>query len=117
VLKSSLADISVRNRAEYGLGMVLEKLAQSREGAEAAALHKAAFLQYYNIVNPATSEVPDPFWVKEAGLAAARMKEEDKDWEGAINIYNRLATLLPPLRPTLEKKMDKAREQMRVEKG
>jgi TolA-binding protein len=115
VLKSPLADVTVRNRAEYALGMVLEKLAQSREGPEGTSLYKSAFERYYNIVN--SVEAADPFWLKEAGLAAARMKEEQKEWESAINIYIRLSTLLPPLRPAMEKKMDKAREQMRVEKG
>jgi TolA-binding protein len=115
VLKSTVADVSIRNRADYGLGMVLEKLAQSRDGAEATTFSKTAFEQYYKIVN--SPEASDPFWVKEAGLAAARMKEEQKEWEAAINIYSRLATLLPPLRPAMEKRMEKAREQLRVEKG
>ena len=56
-------------------------------------------------------EKPDPFWVKKAGLEAARLTESAQEWTQAIKIYERLRELMPALGPTLDKKAAKAAEQ------
>ena len=74
---------------------------------------------YLNVVygnNLRDGEKPDPFWLKEAALAAAKIAETQKKWERAIDLYSRLQQMLPPLREGLEKKIALAREQLAVEK-
>ena len=62
-------------------------------------------------------EAPDPFWLKEAGLAAGKLAEYRQQREVAINIYKRLEAKLPPLRDLLEKRIDAVKaEQMKFEK-
>ena len=110
---ASATDVSTRSQAEVGLGLVLERQSSS---PETPALLKAAFDHYYNVVigkNLLPGETPDPFWTREAGLAAARLAEDQRRWEVVVNIYNRLLSVLPPMRPALEKRIEKAREQLR----
>jgi TolA-binding protein len=112
IVPGSPADIAARSQAEVGLGQVMEQLAKTLD----AALWKAAFNYYYNVVsfkNLREEEKIDPHWYKEAGLAAARLAEEHQQWEVAMRIYTRLIEVLPPLRPSLEKKIERAREQLR----
>jgi TolA-binding protein len=111
------ASISARSQAEIRLAMAKEKLAQTLPAPEGETLRKAALDHYLNIVygkSPVlqNGEKPDPFWLKEASLAAARMAEEQQDWTLAIHLYQRLINVLPPLRPALEKRIQKAREQL-----
>jgi TolA-binding protein len=106
------AGIAARSQAEVGLGQLLEQFAKTLD----PALRTNAFNHYYNVVsgkNLREDETVDPYWYKEAGLAAARMAEENQQWDIASRIYGRLVEVLPPLRLALEKKIDKAREQLR----
>ena len=83
-------------------------------------LLSAALEHFYNVVlgsGPLAQTEPDPLWVREAGFAGARLAEERRRWKIAVGIYERLASLLPPLRPRLQDKIDKAREQLRLEGG
>jgi hypothetical protein len=78
-------------------------------------LWRAAFESYYSVADPRhlrDGEKLDPYWFNIAGLAAARLAEEHQEWETAIRIYARMIEALPPLRPSLEKKLEKAREQL-----
>jgi TolA-binding protein len=114
------AEVKVRWQAEMGLAQVLERLVQSRPAPENSALLKAAFDHCYNIVSGKSlrdGESPDPFWLKEAGLTAARLAEEQKQWAVAANVYERLRSVLPSLAPLLERRMEKIREQSRPEKN
>ncbi|HYV31708.1 MAG TPA: tetratricopeptide repeat protein, partial [Candidatus Binatia bacterium] len=118
VITHPLADVSVRSLAEFGLGHALELSAFGKAPAESAALLEAAFYHYYRIVlgdNLRDKERPDPFSMERAGMAGARLKEEQKQWSVAINLYQRLQQVLIPLRPRLEEKINKAREQSRNE--
>jgi tetratricopeptide (TPR) repeat protein len=108
------ADVSTRCQAEMGLGLVLEKEAALQKAPEKTAALKEALDHYLNIVYGKgldEGEELDPVWLKEAGLAAARLAEELKQWDVAMKLYERLATALPPLRPAMEKKIERAREQ------
>jgi len=111
ILNSPVADISARSQARVGIGKILERLAVTVE----PILWKAAFESYYSVVNPADlrpGEKLEPYWFKEAGLAAARLAEEHQEWETAVRIYIRMIDAIPALRPALEKKLEKAREQI-----
>ena len=119
VLLSPNADVKDRSQAEMGLALALKEMARLTP-AQAGVLLDAAFLHYTNILyekNLRDGEVPDPFWLKEAGLAAAKLAEGRRQWEAAINIYKRMLAKLPPLRALLEKRIQSAGEQWRLEKS
>ncbi|MCS1407531.1 MAG: Outer membrane protein assembly factor BamD [Verrucomicrobia subdivision 3 bacterium] len=102
VIKHSEADITTRSQAEVALGMVLDRQAEQVTGAASASLRNKALQHYLNIVylrNLRDGEVPDPYWLKEAGLKASALVEAEQDFETGIELYERLAELLPPLRP------------------
>ena len=118
VLTNALADSSTRALAEFGLARALESMADNpatgRTSPEGAALLQGAFEHYYNIVIN-DREVPDPIRLRDAGLAAARLKEEQRQWPVVITIYQRLQDQLPPLRAKLQDRIDRAREQLQRE--
>lgn len=119
VMSAPLADVAARSQAAVGAGNVMRAQAQLA-GTDAPVLWQLALDQYLNVVygnNLRDGEKPDPFWVKEAALAAARIAEAQKKWERAIDLYRRLQQLVPPLRAGLEKKIDFAREQLGAEKN
>ena len=114
------ADVATRSKAEVGLAIVLEKMAEKKTDPEQTEIFKAALGHYTNLVygnNLRAGERPDPFWLKEAGLAAARLLEVQKQWAVAINLYQRLGEMVPPLHATLKLKIEKAREQLELEKN
>jgi TolA-binding protein len=122
VLSFTNADIAVRSQAEVGLGLVRERQAQLTPAPANAELWKSARTHYLNVLygknlNVNNQEKASLFWQKEAGLAAASLAEQLKDWSSALSIYKRLISLAPPLGPFLEKKLEKAREQARLGKG
>jgi hypothetical protein len=114
-----LADVTTRSRAEFGLAKALEAQAGGGSAPDSAGFRSAAFEHYYNIAmgsNLRSGEESDLNWVKEAGFAAARLAEEQRQWKVALNIYKQLYELLPPLRPRLQDKMDKVNEQLQRKK-
>ena len=96
VVGLSTADIACRNQAEVGLGKILE-----RRGELIPAL-----VRYRKVLD---AEDSDPFWVKEAGLSAARILEAREEWDSASKVYERIGRILPALSPVLEKKIASAR--------
>jgi TolA-binding protein len=115
VLNSPVADVAARSQVRVGIGQILERLAAIADAAEARTLRTQAFESYYSVINPADlrpGEKLEPYWFKEAGLAAARLAEQNQQWETAARIYMRLIEALPSLRPTLERKLQNARDQI-----
>jgi tetratricopeptide (TPR) repeat protein len=109
----STARVEPRSQAEIGLGIVLEKHAQLRPEAEQGALFGRALEHYLRVLygkNLRDGEQPDPYWVKQAGLAAANLAEARKQWDQAVGIYRRLQAEIPALRTRLERKIEQARE-------
>jgi len=111
------ADVSTRSLAEFALGQVFER--QARLAVGDTNLLAAAFDRYYQVYsssqeNLGDGERADPWLVKEAGLNAARLAEERGDWNVAAAIYQRLRERFPPLRRSLEKKHQRATEQVQV---
>lgn len=114
VMAAPLADVAARSQAEWKLAGVFEKIAAARPLAEQPGLLQTARDHYLNIVygtNLREGERPDPFWVERAGLAAARLLESLQQWDNAVQLYQRLHDQLAALRPSLEKRIEKAREQ------
>ena len=96
------ADAVAKAIATIGLGLVAEKEAQDQTGAaKAAGLARALGLYLDVFYDDDLTKSEDPrgvFWVKEAGLDAARLAESLKQWSQAAGIYADLAKSLPPLR-------------------
>jgi len=120
VVLSPQAGFAVRSQAKVALGTVIENLAAQASGAERAALLKLALGHYLDVFFYEKmlrgGEQPDWFWVRRSGQEAARVAELLGDWEQALNVYQSLIKLLPPLQVTLEKKMARAQEQLDLEK-
>jgi len=122
VTNAASADVSTRSQAEVGIGLVLKQQARLalEEGrkAEAAGLLDAALNNFLHVIyTTREGETPDPFWVKEAGLAAVAILEEQGKWKPALKVYQRLGEMIPELRPALEKKILNAREKDTLENG
>ncbi|MBI5775287.1 MAG: tetratricopeptide repeat protein [Verrucomicrobia bacterium] len=105
------ADFAARALAELGLANVLEKQSQPAAALE----HYQNVLYYEKILRD--GEQPYARAVKEAGLAAGRLLEEQQKWEDAVKIYQRLAGELPALRAALDKKIEKLGERLRATKN
>lgn len=114
------ASIATRSQAQVGIGLALEKSAQRKTEEEQTTLLKLALGNYLDVAyqkNLREGESPDLFWVKKAGLEAARVAESLGEWTQAMNMYRRLEVLLPPLKEMLEKKIAKAQEYLEQRKN
>ncbi len=116
VIESPLADFAARANARVGLGVVLEKAAETAAPADKAALQELALNQYLDVFfydkTIREGETPSWFWIRKAGLEAGRLAEALQQWEPAVHVYERLAQLLPPMKPTLDKRIARAREKL-----
>ncbi|MFN7138582.1 MAG: tetratricopeptide repeat protein [Limisphaerales bacterium] len=99
VLDSPHADLQARSLARLGMGKVFE----------AAGQPLVAWEHYAKLLYIGDDEDFDAKCVKEAGLAAAKLCENDGQWEQAMNVYRRLLLLVPSLKPAVEKKMASVR--------
>jgi hypothetical protein len=118
-LKSELANAKCRSIAEVGLAKVLEKQAKQASTAERTNLLNEAIGHYWKVVDGQVlgeNEDADPYWLKEAAMAAARLAEELQRWDEAANLYQKLARWAPPLRKTWELKLERL-EQLRSQLG
>jgi len=121
VVNSAQAGIAARSQARVGLGRVAEVQAGQKVGVDRIALLKQALNQYLDaflyekILRD--GEQPDWFWVKNAGLEAARVAEVLEEWSQAVNIYRSLQKLLPPLHASMEKRIIRAQERLASEKN
>jgi outer membrane protein assembly factor BamD (BamD/ComL family) len=119
VLLSPNASYATRSQARVALGVVAESQGALKTGVEKTALLKFALGQYLDAFfyekTLRDGEQPDWFWVKKAGQEAARIAETLGEWSQALNVYQSLQKLLPPLQASLEKKIMRAREQLALE--
>jgi TolA-binding protein len=113
-LDTNLANVTCRSMAEVGLARVLEAQARQASPTERTNLLNEALRHYRYVVdgkNLGEHEVADPYWVKEAAVGAARLAEEQQQWDVASNLYKRLIDeLAPPLRKNWELKLEKLRQ-------
>jgi len=86
---------AARCQAEVGLGLVAEREHNP----------KLALTHYCNVVdNKYGPGNIDPYWMERAGEFAARLCEDMQHWGEAAKVYERVAEVVPALRPLLEKK-------------
>jgi tetratricopeptide (TPR) repeat protein len=94
------SDVTARSQAEFGLGLV----EQGRHHPDDALNHFLKVVFPPSEVVDETKEKPDPVWVKEAGVAAWQMCEDNKDFTAAENIYERVKAVVPTLGGEMEEK-------------
>ncbi|MDW8308151.1 MAG: tetratricopeptide repeat protein [Verrucomicrobiales bacterium] len=114
VMSAPVAGPGARSEAQVGLALMLEEMARGEPATNQPALLRAALnhcLDVLYLKNLREGESPDWFWVKKAGLEAGRLAERLGEWSVAVNLYRRLQELMPPLRESLERKIQRAREQ------
>jgi tetratricopeptide (TPR) repeat protein len=90
-------DVTARSEAEFGLGLVAERQHQPRE----------ALLHFSNILYDPDTRHADPAWVKDAGVKAATLLEEQHDWPGAEKVYQRVMEVVPSLRLEMQKNIER----------
>ena len=107
VVASPYAGVSLRSRAQIGIGRVLEKKAETASADTRKALLDQALKNYLDVFETsygnglANRESADAFWVKKAGLQALPLLSADSC---PTNFFTRMEVLLPPLKEALEKK-------------
>jgi tetratricopeptide (TPR) repeat protein len=94
-LPRAQADASACGQARFGLGQVAKLRGQPEE----------ALLHYLEVVegDPRDS---DPYWIQQAGVAAAELTEAKKDWITAANVYNRVKRVVPSLAADMDKRIE-----------
>ena len=111
------AEFPDRAEAEMGLGLVLENQSRLFNGTNRTTLQRRALDHYLNVVYGNTrreNEPADMFWVKRAGVERALpLAESLQAWDQVARLCETLATQLPSLQPTLEKRRTRAEEQLR----
>ena len=116
VLNLPQASVAARSQARVGLGLVAEKQAHKKDGAEQAELLRQALEDYLDVClgkELRGGEQRDLYWVRDAGLKAFTVASEDlNDWPQALNICTNLAETFPQLRSVFESKILKAREHL-----
>jgi tetratricopeptide (TPR) repeat protein len=90
-------DVAARSQAEYGLGLIAERRHQPQE----------ALLHYCNVLYDTDTVHADPVWIKEAGVKAAALYEEQKNLPGAMKVYQRVQDVVPSLRDQMQKNIDR----------
>jgi TolA-binding protein len=115
VIDSPRANQTARCIAKVGLGLVFEAQAEGKTGEQQTALFKQALTSYVEVFYDESGK-PDVFWIKESGLNAGRMAEKLGMWPQAINVYERLKEMLPPLSAFFETRIRKAQEHLATAK-
>ena len=97
---------SARHEATASLGLVLEKLADTRVGLERYTLLQAALNRELDVVYRRNTQGPaEGSWLKRAALAAGRISESLGDAEATARLYKRLAVEVPTLRATWQARL------------
>ncbi len=114
-LTSPLATVNVRGNAELGIAAVFEKRGARASGQEKSEFLNEALRRYLYVFEGRhlrQGDVGDPALVKESGLAAARLAEEQGRWEVAASVYSRLMNLLPPMRVIVETRLQRVHQML-----
>ncbi|MBU3664465.1 MAG: tetratricopeptide repeat protein [Chthoniobacterales bacterium] len=68
-----------------------------------------ALAAYHDVLSKPPQQSADLFWFYKAGLEAARLLEEQKDWPAAIAVYDQLAAVKGPQREELAQRARRLR--------
>lgn len=111
---SPKGDVVVRSQAKYGLGLVIERQAAALPAAEKSAALEGALNHYLDIFYGKIlreGEAGDPYWTKEAGMAAGKLLESSGRAKEAVSVYRRMQQMLPAMHDMLEKRIQSLHEQ------
>jgi TolA-binding protein len=112
VTNAGLADVTTRSQAEFGLGQVLEKMAEQRTNR--IELINGALGHYLDVVygrRLRKGEDPDPLWVSRAALAAGTLATDRlQRFDEAERLYQEMIKTMPSLRATWEKRLNAIRQ-------
>jgi tetratricopeptide (TPR) repeat protein len=109
--QSPVADIATIAQATVGLGKVRRSQANLAANLEQKAGYLGESLNYYlDVVYAPADERPDAMLLHMAGRLAGELCEEQKRYRQAIEVYRRVADLIPALRLAMEKRVESARE-------
>lgn len=86
-------DMATRSEAEVALGRIAEQKAQTDQ----------ALAHYCKVLYDTDPDHSDPYWVEQAGIAAAGIYGRQEQWDRAIRVYRRVERAVPALRASLEK--------------
>lgn len=114
VIDSKTADVPTRSQAEIGLAKVFEAQARAKPPAEQGPLLDQATDHCLNVLhgkNLREGETADPFWLREAGLLAAKIFKSQQRWDQARKTYERLRELLPALAPAWDRELEQLAKQ------
>jgi TolA-binding protein len=113
-LRTDQTPPSVVNQAEYGLGLLFERAADTKEGPEKTAFLKKALAQYLNVVYGANlkGQPPSPVFLKLAGRSAGRLAETLGEDQAALELYRRLLKDLPSMKPVWESKISALQQKL-----
>jgi tetratricopeptide (TPR) repeat protein len=92
---SANVGVSARSQAEVGLGVIAEKQHQPGQ----------ALAHYCKVVYGYDPDNFDPYWIERAGENAARIYEDQQQWDKAARVYSRVLEAVPALRPVLDRKI------------
>ncbi|HEY2328820.1 MAG TPA: hypothetical protein VGI63_03285, partial [Verrucomicrobiae bacterium] len=102
VTNSPYAGVGLGSRAQFGLGLALEKKAALLPPDARKALLKAALENYRDVLYTERA-VADPFWTKKAGLQALPLMILLKDGD-VDKFFDSMEYWLPQLKEPLEKR-------------
>lgn len=86
-------DPAAHSEAEVALGRMAERQNKPTE----------ALAHYCKVLYEMDPDRFDPFWIEQAGKAAAHLYESQQQWDKAIKVYQRVLQAVPSLRPALQK--------------
>jgi TolA-binding protein len=105
ILDRPSAATALKLQAEYKIGRCLEK----------TNVPDKAFFRYMNVVytfvNEGVERSPDAVvWFTKSAFDAAKLKERDKDWKAAVQVYERVAGANVPAKEEALKRIDKIKK-------
>jgi hypothetical protein len=104
VVNSPFAGVGLRNRAQVGMGIALEKKAALLPPEAQKPLLKQALDNYLNVLYTQDDRA-DPLWTSKAGWQALPlMVSLGTDQKSLDDFFARLEKVLPTLRDALEQK-------------
>ncbi|MHC1765693.1 MAG: tol-pal system YbgF family protein [Verrucomicrobiia bacterium] len=112
-LLSVPTDVATRSQAEVALGHVLERMAEIQTNR--TELLNGALTHYLNVVygkRLQKGEDPDPFWTKEAALAAGSLASERlQRYDEVERLYEAMIRTFPSVKGVWEKRLATLRQQ------
>ena len=105
--------MATRSQAEFGLGQVLQKMAE--HWTNRTELLEGALEHYLNVVYSRRlqkGEDPDPFWLNKAAVSAGTLAVEQlQHFDQAERLYQSMLKTLPSQSAIWEKKLEILRQQ------